>query len=379
MLPPSHALERQLLPFIAFQGAYTTLIGFSGILMYQKSGVQGTVIFIAWMLAFAAISIISPFVLGRWLGLRGKRLVRISFVIPAIALYWADGNPMLLGVAAGVFLGCSWAARHWLELSLLSDGQRDHYASQVTVITVISGLLATALVSGLLTVFQESPTAVYASYGVMAIVASVWAARTLPQTPVMHWEQPLEVVRQPAFKACLPLFFLESGMFGVGLVMGASGAVQALGQASHYGWVSSIASVFGAVSLYVVRRKRHSTNRVRWMGLACLGIVAAQVLLGSCVWVPQLFIVHLLLLACVQPFWAASEHVLNQRALDLKGALADRIVVREAILGVFRLIALGCFWLVVRHWSPQATLVLGTFLMALAALSEWLLGRAWLR
>jgi hypothetical protein len=221
--------------------------------------------------------------------------------------------------------------------------------------------------------------AVYASYGVLALAATVWAARSLPQTPVMQWHNPLALVRQPAFKACLPLFFLESGMLGIALVMSSSGAVQALGQASHYGWVSSIASVLGAMSLYVLRSKRHSSNRVQWMGLACLGLVCAQLLLGACVWIPGLFIAHLLLLACVQPFWLASEQVLNQRALDFKGALADRIVIREALLGFFRLITLGSFWWVVRDWSPQATLVLGTSLIALATLLEWLVGRVWLR
>jgi hypothetical protein len=196
---------------------------------------------------------------------------------------------------------------------------------------------------------------------------------------VMQLQAPLDVVKQQGFKACLPLYFLESGMLGIGMVLGAGGAAQALGQVSHYGWVSVVATVVGAAALFAMRRKRHSGNRVRWMGLACIGISTGHLLLGASVLHPALYVLHLLLIACVQPFWQASEQVLNQRAMDLQGALADRIVVRESVLGVFRLVALGLFWLLIRNWTPVTVLLVGTALMALAAASEWALGRAWLR
>ncbi|MFM2035121.1 MAG: hypothetical protein RL459_386, partial [Pseudomonadota bacterium] len=73
-----------------------------------------------------------------------------------------------------------------------------------------------------------------------------------------------------------------------------------------------------------------------------------------------------------------SEQVLNQRVLDLKGALADRIVVREGLLWLFRMIGLGSFWALVQGWSAQHMLLLGGTLMAAATLMEWALGRAWL-
>ena len=168
-------------------------------------------------------------------------------------------------------------------------------------------------------------------------------------------------------------------MLGIGMVLGAGGASRALGQVSHYGWVSVVATVVGAAALFALRRKRHSGNRVRWMGLACIGISTGHLLLGASVLHPGLYVVHLLLIACVQPFWQASEQVLNQRAMDLHGALADRIVVREAVLGAFRLMALGLFWLLIRDWTPVTVLLVGTAMMALSAASEWALGRTWLR
>lgn len=372
-------LENQLLPFVAFQGAFSTLAGFGALLVYAQGGIAASVQYTAWMLGIAMLSILSPFVLRRPLKLRGKRLVRLSFAVPAIALWWADGNPMLLALSMGGFLGWSWAARHWLELSSLKDAERDGYAAHVTVVTVVASLLATAVVAALLSLTEESPMAVYGSYAVLAAVASVWAARSLPTTPVMQWEQPLAVVQQPGFKACLPLYFLESGMLGIGMVLGAGGASQALGQASHYGWVSVVATVVGAAALFSMRRKRHSGNRVRWMGLACIGMAGGHLLLGASVLHSGLYVVHLLVIACAQPFWLASEQVLNQRAMDLRGALADRIVVRETVLGVFRLLALGLFWLLIQDWTPTAVLLVGTAMMATAAALEWALGRAWLR
>lgn len=374
-----HPLERQLLPFVAFQGAFSTLAGFGALLVYTQGGMAASVQYTACMLGIAMLSILSPFVLGRALRLRGKRLVRLSFAVPAIALWWADDQPLLLALSTGGFLGWSWAARHWLELSSLKDAERDAYAAHVTVVTVVASLLATAVVATLLSLTNESPMAVYGSYAVLAAVACLWAARSLPATPVMQWEQPLAVVQQPAFKACLPLYFLESGMLGIGMVLGAGGASQALGQVSHYGWVSVGATVVGAAALFALRRKRHSGNRVRWMGLACIGMASGHLLLGASVLHPSLYVLHLLLLASLLPFWQASEQVLNQRAMDLHGALADRIVVREAVLGIFRLLALGLFWLLIREWTPVAVLLVGTGLMASAAVLEWALGRAWLR
>lgn len=374
-----HPLERQLLPFVALQGAFTTLAGFGALLVYTQGGMAASVQYTACMLGIAMLSIMSPFVLGRALKLRGKRLVRLSFGVPAVALWWADGHPLVLALSFGGFLGWSWAARHWLELSTLKDAERDAYATHVTVVTVVASLLTTAVVATLLSLMDESPMAVYGSYAVLAAVASVWAARSLPNTPVMQWERPLAVVRQPGFKACLPLYFLESGMLGIGMVLGAGGASQALGQVSHYGWVSVVATVVGAAALFALRRKRHSGNRVRWMGLACIGMASGQLLLGASVLHPALYVLHLLLIACVLPFWQASEQVLNQRAMDLHGALADRIVVREMVLGLSRLLALGLFWLLVRHWTPVSVLLVGTTMMASAAVLEWALGRALLR
>ena len=71
--------------------------------------------------------------------------------------------------------------------------------------------------------------------------------------------------------------------------------------------------------------------------------------------------------------------MLNQRLLDLEGALADRIVVREVVLWAFRMLALGGFWWSVQGWSPVRVLLLGAGLMAVAVVLEWMVGRAWLR
>ena len=380
-LPPlmnPSSLERRLLPFIACQGAFSTLAGFGAVLVFAQGGMAGSVLYTASMLTVAMLGINLPLVLGERLQWRTARLVQAAFLLPALLLWFAEGQPLVLALAMGGFLGLSWGARHWMELNLLSNEQRDSYATHVTVLTVLASLLATAVVSAMLTWLDESPNAVYRSYAVMGLLGAWWAGRRLPDTPAMGVASPWAVVRQPGFAACLPLYFLESGLLGMGMVLSASGAVQSLGQTSHYGWVASAATVTGALALFALRRHRHDGNRVRWMGLAAAGVAVAHGLLGASVGWAGFYVLHVLLLAMVQPFWLASEQVLNQRVLDLKGALADRIVVREGVLWLFRMIGLGSFWALVQGWSASHMLLLGSMLMATATLLEWALGRAWL-
>ena len=375
----STPLERRLLPFIVCQGAFSTLIGFAGVLVFAQSGWTMAVVFTAVMLTATMVCIVGAFALGRRWSLQPVHLIRAGFLLPALVLLLAQDAPLWLAVAVGAFIGLTWGARLWLELSLLADADRDPYAAHTTVWTVFAGLCATLTVTLFLSMTGERAAAVYASYAALALVAAVWAPRRLPSTPAIHWERPMAVVRQPGFARCLPLYGLESGLMGVGMVLGASGAVQALGVVSHYGWTASAATVFGGLALFALRGRRHAGNRLRWMALAAVGMVAAHLLLGASVWHPALYVVHLLTLAAVQPFWAASEQVLNQRLLDLEGALADRIVVREVVLWAFRMLALGGFWWSVQGWSPVRVLLLGAGLMAVAVVLEWMVGRAWLR
>jgi hypothetical protein len=369
------ALHRKILPLAALQGALSTLAGFGGVLVYRQHGMQGTMAYITWMMLFIALATISPFVVGRVLKLHGKRVVRLAFAVPAVALCFAQDRPIVLALATGGFMGWSWAARHWLELSILRDDERDGHTTRMTATAVIASFLTTAAMATLLTVLGENAWVVYGGYAVLAAFGAVFAPRGLPDTPVMQWEQPWTVLRQPGFVQCLPLYFLQSGLSGISMALGASAAVRALGQTSHYGWVVSAATLAGALSLYAMRRKRTATNRVRWMAWACLGMVSAHLLLGASGWWPVLYLLHVLVQACVQPFWQASEQVLNQRALDLKGALADRIVVREMVLGIFRILALAGFGLVVHYADAQATLLLGALAMALSTVLVWLIGR----
>jgi hypothetical protein len=374
----STPLERRLLPFIGCQGAFSTLIGFAGVLVFAQRGWSASVLFTAVMLTSAMVCIVGAFALGRRWSLQPAHLIRAGFLLPALLLLGAQDRPLWLAGAIGAFIGLTWGARLWLELSLLADAERDPYAAHTTVWTVFAGLGATLTVTLFLSMTGERAAAVYLSYAVLALVAAVWVPRQLPATPAIHWDNPWTVVRQPGFARCLPLYGLESGLLGVGMVLGASGAVQALGVVSHYGWTASTATVFGGLALFALRRWRHAGNRLRWMAFAAAGMAAAHLLLGASVWHPALYVVHLLTLAAVQPFWAASEQVLNQRLLDLEGALADRIVVRECVLWVFRMLALGGFWWVVQGWSPVWVLLLGAGLMAVAVLAEWGIGRAWL-
>ena len=370
--------ERRVRPFIALQASVSALGAFAGVFVFADHGAAAVVSYVALMLTAAASAIVLSFALGMRLRIPAVRLVQAGFALPALLLWWVDGRPEVLALAIGGFLGLTWGARHWLELHLLDDAERDGYASHAIALAVGVALAVTLAVSVLLTALSEARAPVYALFALLAVAGALLAGRSLPAAPPVALEAPLAVLRQPAYRACLPLFLLESGLLGIGLVLTASGAVRSLASASHYGWAASAATLAGALALRALRDHRHSENRVGWMRAACVGIVVAAALLGASAWWPALFVLHLLLQAAVGPFWAASEHVLNQRALDIHGSVGDRIAAREGTLGVLRLLTLGVFWWATQSLDDQQRLVAGAALMGLAAILEFQLGRGWL-
>ncbi len=373
------SLQQSVVPFVAMQALMSTLLGFSAVLVYAEHGMRGTVVFAAVVLTVIMLGVVLPLALGRWLGLTPAGLVRSAFLLPGVSLFWVAGHAEWLALVVGGFIGLTWGARQWLELSLLADAQRDRYASVVSVTAVLSGLAGSLLASTVLSGSGESAQALYRAYAVMALWGAWWAPRGLPSLPPMGLVSPSAVVRQPAYWRAFPLYFLESGLWGMAMVLGASGAVKALGAASHFGWVSSLATVLGALALLALRKQRHVGNRVRWMGWAAVGMALAHSALGASVWWAGFFVLHLLTQAVAHPFWMASEQVLNQRALDLHGAIVDRIVLRELNLWALRLLTLGAFWATVQAWPWERTLVLGAAFMASVTVMEWAVGSRWLR
>lgn len=344
-----------------------------------QGGVAAVVRYTALMLTVTAMSFVAVFVARRRWPLGDRRLVQASFGVPALLLLGWGAQPDALAAAIGCFIGLGWSARHSLELGLLADLQRDRYSTVVVTLDVLVGFAATIAAAGALQLTQDAHDPLLRGYAVLALLGAWAAPRGMPQTPPLALEAPLTVVRQSAFRRSVPLYFLESGFMGVGLVIGGSAAAAALGSASHYGWATGAATLAGAAALYALRARRHHANRLRTMGYACIGLAAAQGLLGLSPWWPALYVLHLLTQAAVQPFWRASEGVLNQRAMDLHGALADRIVLRELVLWACRMVALLGFWGLVRHWEPAHVVTFGAVLMTLAPLLEWRIARAWLR
>ncbi len=361
------------------QSLLSTMLGFAAVLVYADHGMRGAVVFAAVVLTVIMLGVCAPLVAGRWLRFTPAGLVRVAFLLPGLALFWAAGHIEWLALVVGGFMGLTWGARHWLELSLLEDAQRDRYATTASTTAVLSSLVGSLIAAAVLSGSGESAKILYWAYALMALWGAWWAPRKLPVLPPLGLVSLRTVASQPSYWRTLPLYFLESGMWGMAMVLGASGAVRSLGAASHFGWVTSMATVLGAFALYALRKQRHGGNRVRWMGMAALGMALAHAALGASIWWAGFFVMHLLTQAVAQPFWMASEQVLNQRALDLQGAITDRVVLRELTLWTLRLATLGVFWATVHDWPWERTLVLGSGFMVLVTLLEWLVGSYWLR
>ena len=106
----STPLERRLLPFIVCQGAFSTLIGFAGVLVFAQRGWTLAVVFTAVMLTATMVCIVGAFALGRRWSLQPVHLIRAGFLLPALVLLLAQDEPLWLAVAIGAFIGWCFAS-----------------------------------------------------------------------------------------------------------------------------------------------------------------------------------------------------------------------------------------------------------------------------
>jgi hypothetical protein len=368
--------QRALLPLIALQGAVATIGGFIGFFVVGAQDVNAMFRFTAGMLTAAMASTFIAYFFGPRLHLTGKRLLKLGFLIPGLLILFGGGSVAMLAIAYGSFLGLTWGARHSLEMSLVQDAQRDGYASHSGTFTVVFGIATTLMATLVLAGSAENSNYVYWLYGGLCLVGAFLLGNDIPDTAPVSIKDPVSVIRQPEFIACLPLFFVESGLFGITQALSSVGAVKALGSASHFGWVATAAGLVGGVALYFTRKNRDADNRAHWLGGACLTVAISFVLLGVSAWLPALYIAHTVLKAAAGPFLFASEQVLNQRTLDIKGDLSDRIFAREFVLWTLRMISLGMFWALANTLSPTHMLAVGSVLLAAATTMEYVVGQA---
>jgi hypothetical protein len=370
------AHERALLPLIALQGAVATLAGFIGFFIMRSHDVNTLFGFTAGMLTAAMATTFFAYLCGPRLNLTGKRLLKLGFFVPGLLMLCNDGSLAVMALAYGSFIGLSWSARHWLEMSLVTDAERDTYAAHSGALTVVFGIVTTLIATLVLTGTAEQSRYVYLMYGALCLVGGAVLGNRIPQTPPVSIRDPLSVIRQPEFLACLPLFFLESGLFGISQALASAGAVKALHSASSFGWVATVAGLAGGVALYFTRKRRDVDNRVRWLGGSCLVVGIAFVMLGASAWIPALYIGYSVLKSAGGPFLSASEQVLNQRTLDIRGGLSDRIFAREFVLWALRMVSLLLFWALANSLSPAHILAVGSVLLALATALEYVFGKS---
>ena len=364
---------------MALQGAIGTLGGFLGFFIVGSANLAGMVRFTMTMLTVAMLSIVLAYALGPCLKLTGRRLFKAGFMLPGILLLAGGGSHVGLAVAFGAFVGLTSSARTWLEMGLLQDGQRDSYAARAGVAGVGLSMAASFASTLLLSSTAENSRYLFIAYGIACLVAGFLLGNRLPASPPVSLHAPMEVFKQKGFLACLPLFFLQSGLYGVGLSLHASGATAAIGSASSLGLLATVATLAGGLALWASRKARRPANRHYWMAAAGAGMTASFLLLGASARTPQLFIAYVVLQAAVAPFWAASEAVLNQRTLDSSGSVQDRIVMREVVLWAFRMAALGLFWALSTRLPSEALLAYGATMMAGAIILQYGIARSWLR
>lgn len=368
--------QRALLPLIGLQGAVGSLGGFIGFFVMGSNDLHAILRYTAIMMTAALVVIFLTYYVGPRFHLNGRRLMRLGFAIPGLLFLFCSSSVAMMAIAFGTYVGMSAGARHALEMVLLDDAERDIYAARSGTLTVVCSVAATLLATLLLSSLAEQSHYVFWLYGAMSIGGAWLLGKALPDTPPVALKAPLAIFRQPQFVACFPMFFLESGLFGINQAMASAGAVKALGSASHFGWVAIAAGLAGGIALYFTRQNRHVHNRTHWLGGACLVVSLSFVLLGASVWLPVLYVGHSILKAAGMPFLSASQQVLTQRALDIHGELPDRIFARELALWVLRMMSLVLFWPLAKVLSPMHLLVAGSALLAAATALQYVIGKA---
>lgn len=371
----SSSHQRALLPLIGLQGAVGSLGGFIGFFIVGSHDPDAIFRYTAGMLTAAFASIFLSYLLGPRLHLTGRRMLRLGFLVPGLLLLASEGSVAMMAIAFGAFVGMTAGARHSLEMSVLADAERDGYAARTGTLSVVCSVAATLGATVLLASLAEQSHYVFWLYGGLCVLGAALLGRSIPDTAPVSLTAPLSILRQPQFIACLPIFFLESGLFGISQAMAAAGAVQALGSASNFGWVATVAGLAGGAALYVTRKSRKVENRSRWLGGACLVVSLAYVLLGASIWLPALFIGYSVLRAAGLPFLGASQQVLTQRILDIQGELSDRIFARELVLWMLRMVSLALFWILSNLISPLNLLLVGSTLLAAATAMQYLVGK----
>lgn len=376
--PPmkSSSPHRAILPLVGLQGAVGSVGGFIGFFVIGTQDLHAIFRYTAGMLTAALAVIFLSYFCGPRFQLSGRRLLRLGFLLPGLLLLLvSEGSVALMAIAYGAFVGMTAGARHSLEMSLLQDAERDGYAARTGTVSVICSVAATLLATLLLANLAEQSHYVFWLYGALCVLGAVFLGKSIPDTAPVSLNAPLSVLRQPQFIACLPMFFLESGLFGISQAMASAGAVKALGSASNFGWVATVAGLAGGVALYFTRKNRNVQNRTQWLGGACLVVSLSFVLLGASAWVPALFVAYSVLRAAGLPFLTASQQVLTQRTLDIRGELSDRIFARELVLWVLRMVSLCIFWALANVLSPKGLQVSGSMLLATATAMQYLIGK----
>lgn len=367
--------QRALLPLIGLQGAVGSLGGFIGFFVVGSQDLHAMFRYTAGMLTAAMVATFVAYFFGPRFNLTGRRLFRLGFLLPGLLIVGGEGTVTTMAIAYGSFIGMTWSARHSLEMSLLQDAERDSYAAHSVTTMIVLSVTATLMATLVLAGSAERSDYVYWLYGALCVLGAVFLGKSIPDTAPVSITAPMSVIRQPQFVACLPLFFLESGLFGISQAMASAGAVNALGSASRFGWVATIAGLVGGVALYITRKNRNRHNRVRWFGGASVVVGLSFAMLGASALIPALYIGYTVLRAGGMPFLSASQQVLNQCTLDIRGELSDRIFAREFVLWVLRMVSLCLFWALANVLSSLQLLVVGSSLLAAATAMEYVIGR----
>jgi hypothetical protein len=367
--------EYALLALTTLQSILAVAGGFIGFHVMANFDMQAVFRFTSWMLCAAIAGTLSGYTVGPLFGISGKTLFKGGFILPGFVFLFAQGSVEWLAVAYGSFIGMTWGARHWLEMTLFQDRDRDAYASRSGSLGVLCGIGSTVIITLAMSKAGLSASDIFRWCGVVMVVGGLCLGNRIPHTRIQPLQRPFEIAKQPHFIACLPLFFLESGLFGIGQAVGSAAAFHALGSASSFGWVSTIAGMAGALALFVTRHQRDARNRAAWLGRSCAVVGLAFALLGLSASIPALYVAYAVLKSVGGPFLSASEQVLNQRTLDIHGPLADRIVAREVVLWAFRLGSLALFWTLLSGLPAQQLLMAGAAMLAIATGLEYVVGR----
>lgn len=256
----------------------------------------------------------------------------------------------------GLGQGLYWLTLHGFELTETRNDERDYYSSLLSVGDQVIDLLAPAIAT--LLFFISSDLFHLGSYTLLFMVAPVTFLVGLPffrhiriyRPSPIEWDDVKHFFRDKKNQLAHIYFFGGSANYAFSRVALPLAAIIFLGTEKNVGVFSTIFAAIAAFALLFLARRRHVGNRLKFLFVTSAFSAAILIMLAFRFDLLA-FVAFSLLNILVKPLQRSAAHVIDLETMETSGRegrdFYATMVFRDAALGFWRIVSLGCFALLI--------------------------------